>query len=322
MGSGTIGGYDGHRLCANPSSQPVAGHQLLERAAALAGIGAWSCDLADEQLTWTAGVYDLFGLTADAQIARGDAVALYEEESRERKERLRAAALAGGGPFTLDAKIVGADGRTRWIRLTGDVVRQGGRPVQLYGLKQDITEERKRWDGLRRMAERDALTGLANRSLFQSRFLDRAAGDSCGAGLGALVLLDLDGFKAINDRFGHAAGDACLETLGRRLSLGFSDAMLVARIGGDEFAILMPALARTNGTTAARIGRELEHLAAPILWRDRILKLTASAGIAVPDDPFDYDAEALYAAGDAALYRAKREGRNAVRFAGPIDRAA
>jgi diguanylate cyclase (GGDEF)-like protein/PAS domain S-box-containing protein len=297
----------------------AAQQALLARAAALAGIGAWSCDLADERLTWTRGVYDLFGLPPDARIERGDAVALYEEESRERMERLRRAALRGDGPFTLEAEIIRPDGERRWMRLIGEVVSRAGKPVQLYGIKQDITEERKRWDALRRMAERDPLTGLGNRSLFQSHFLNgKGVGEDP---VGALILLDLDGFKAINDRFGHVAGDACLETIGRRLSLGFPDALLAARIGGDEFAILVPARFR-SGAVCTRVARELEQLAAPIFWRGQVLKLTASAGIAEPDRPFGYDAEALYAAADAALYRAKRDGRNAVRRAEPIGCAA
>jgi diguanylate cyclase (GGDEF)-like protein/PAS domain S-box-containing protein len=293
---------------------------LLERAAALAGIGAWSCDLSEEKLTWTEGVYGLFGLPKGSMVDRREVVSLYEEESRERMERLRNAALQGGGAFTVEVEIIRPDGERRWMRITGDVARRGGRPVELYGLKQDITESRKQWDALRRMAERDPLTGLASRSLFQSRFLDRKGSDATP--LGALALFDLDGFKAINDRFGHAAGDACLETLGRRMSLGFREASMVARIGGDEFAILLPPRFATRAAAAARVARELAELAAPILWRGHILALTATAGIAIAEDPTGYDAEALYGAADAALYCAKREGRNAVRIADAYGQAA
>ena len=293
-----------------PLSHPSNPGSLLERAAVLAGIGAWSCDLADDGLTWTHGVYELFGLPTNARLDRREMVTLYEEESRERMERLRATAIARGTPFTLEAQIVRPDGEHRWLRLSGDVVRRHGKPVQLYGLKQDITEERQRWDALRRRAEWDPLTGLSNRNVFQSRFLDRGAVPSDPSALGALVLLDIDGFKLINDNHGHAAGDACLEILGRRLALSFHGATLIARIGGDEFAVLMPPRKVGAPPLEAQVARTLTHLSAPIAWRGQILDLGVSAGIAEAEDAMQYDAEALFAAADAALYTAKRSGRN------------
>ncbi|MDB5705100.1 MAG: diguanylate cyclase [Sphingomonas bacterium] len=290
-----------------PGPAPCAGsHGLLDRAAALAGIGAWSCDLADDTLSWTACTYDLFGLPRDAKIDRREAVAMYTEESRAAMERLRMDAIAHRRPFTLDAQIVRADGALRWMRLTADVVYDGRRPVQLYGLKQDITEERARWETMRRQAEQDPLTGLASRHVFQSRFLDR---DPTLAPPGALILFDVDGFKQINDRYGHAAGDACLQSVADRLCAGFHDALMVARIGGDEFAVLI-APGREAAASQDRVARELVRLSAPIVWRGALLKVSASAGIAEAGDPLAYNAEALFAAADAALYAAKHAGRN------------
>jgi diguanylate cyclase (GGDEF)-like protein/PAS domain S-box-containing protein len=280
----------------------------LREAAASAGIGAWSCDLANDNLSWTPGVYALFGLPMDAALDRREIVQFYEAESREHMERLRSAAILRATPFTLEAEILRPDGDRRWMRLTGEVAKRDGRPVELYGLKQDITEEKKRWDALRRLAERDPLTGLSNRTLFQHQFLDGRPAD--GEPLAALVLFDVDGFKQINDRFGHAAGDACLEAIGRRLSLSAPDAILAARIGGDEFAILIRDRGQAPALTEAAVRRHLGHLAAPILWNGHVLALSASAGIAFADHPHAYDAEALFAAADAALYRAKHEGKN------------
>jgi diguanylate cyclase (GGDEF)-like protein len=296
-------------LRAEPGPAPGAGsHGLLDRAAALAGIGAWSCDLADDALSWTACTYDLFGLPQHSKIDRREAAAMYTEESRAAMERLRADAIARRQPFTLDAQIVRADGALRWMRLTADVVCEGRRPVQLYGLKQDITEERARWETMRRQAEQDPLTGLASRRVFQSRFLDC---DRALAPPGALILFDVDGFKEINDRYGHAAGDACLQSVADRLCAGFHDALMVARIGGDEFAVLtMPG--SPVAPIEQQVERKLAHLSAPILWHGALLKVSASAGIAETGDPLAYDAEALFAAADAALYAAKRAGRNRV----------
>ncbi len=287
---------------------------LVERSLAAAGIGAWRCELADSSLYWTAGIYDLFGLPADARIDRRDAVSMYAEESRETMERLRAEAIDRGGRFSLEAEIVRTDGARRWMRLTGDVIVEGGRARRLHGLKQDITENKRRWEAMRRLAEHDALTGLASRAVFQSRFLDAPRGDPGLAPLGALILFDVDGFKQVNDRFGHAAGDACLRVVAERLTPGFADAPMIARIGGDEFAVLV----RPGGAALERrLAATLADLRTPIAWGGEILRVGASAGIAVAGDAWDYDAEAMFAAADAALYAAKTAGRNTFRVGLP-----
>lgn len=291
-------------------------HALLEGSLASAGIGAWSCELADSTLRWTAGVYDLFGLPTDVRIDRREVVSMYAEESRETMEHLRAEAIDRGGRFSMDAEIVRNDGTRRWMRLTGDAIVEGGRVRRLHGLKQDITEERLRWEAMRRLAEHDALTGLASRAVFQSRFLDAPAGDPGIAPLGALILFDVDGFKQVNDRFGHAAGDACLRVVAERLSSGFSDAPMIARIGGDEFAVVV-----RSGVSGVGLGRRLtavlEDLRTPIAWAGEILRVGASAGIAMARDVYAYDAEAMFVEADAALYAAKTAGRNTFRVGMP-----
>lgn len=291
-------------------------HDLLDRAASLAGIGAWQCDLRTEALAWTAGVFELFGLPRQTKLGRQDTVAMYEEESREAMERLRADAIARQGRFSLDAQIVRADGERRWMRLTAATRSANGRATHLYGLKQDITAERERWEAMRRLAEEDALTGLAGRHLFQSRFLDMGPSAPALAPLGALLLFDVDGFKQVNDTWGHAAGDACLRMVSERLRAGFPDALMIARIGGDEFAVLTTA-GKPAASLELVVEKQLALLAQPIVWQGELLNVSASAGIAIADDAYAYDAESLFAMADAALYSAKRMGRNRVRSKGP-----
>jgi len=105
---------------------------------------AWSCDLKDNSLTWSRGVFDLFGIAPGTRVDRRDIVEMYVDESREQMERLRADAIAAGGSVTMEAQIRRADGELRWMLLTADVLCRDGRPVQLYGAKQDITIERMR----------------------------------------------------------------------------------------------------------------------------------------------------------------------------------
>jgi diguanylate cyclase (GGDEF)-like protein/PAS domain S-box-containing protein len=281
---------------------------LLERGAALAGAGAWQCDLATDALTWTGGVFDIFGLPRDAPVRREETLQLYSEESRAELEQLRTAAIERQQSFTMDARILRPDGEERWMRLTAGTMCRNGRLTHLYGLKQDVTQERRHLEALRKLAEHDALTGLASRSLFQSRFLNGSAAARAAFPIGALLLFDVDNFKQINDGNGHAAGDACLEALARRLAGCFPDAAMIARIGGDEFAVLLrdPADERLSQRVAACLSR-LTH---PVPWKGRLLRLSASAGVAAAHDPWTYDADRMFSAADAALYEAKRAGRN------------
>ena len=293
-------------------ANPFSENDLFARAASQAGLGAWTCDLVDSTIGWTAGVFDLFGLTPDDRLDRRDTVALYEEESRSEMERQRAFAIAQVRPFTMDAQIVRPDGGRRWMRLSADVIRENGRTTRLFGLKQDITDEKLRWEALRRLAENDALTGLASRAVYQNVFLNSPRAQPGVAPLGALVLLDLDGFKQVNDRFGHAAGDACLRAFAERLSAAFPDAPMVARIGGDEFALLA-GIGLSRFALERRVAQLLADIARPLDWRGHLLTVGASAGMALAADPHRYDAEELFAVADKALYAAKAAGRGTVR---------
>lgn len=97
--------------------------------------GCWECDLADNSLIWSGGVYDIFGLPRDAQVTREEAVALYSEESRAAMDRLRAYAIKHRRGFTLDAEIRSAFGERRWMRLIAAPISEGDRVVRLHGLK-------------------------------------------------------------------------------------------------------------------------------------------------------------------------------------------
>jgi len=165
---------------------------------------------------------------------------------------------------------------------------------------------------LQRFARYDSLTGLPNRSFFLDtleRTLSRASRQRTRS---ALVFVDLDGFKAVNDGLGHAAGDTVLQTMAERLRSGTRSSDLVARIGGDEFTVLVQNLARPDD--AALVARGLlDRVARPCRADEHELTLSASAGISVyPDD--GTDAATLLRNADLAMYRAKQEGKNTYRF--------
>jgi diguanylate cyclase (GGDEF)-like protein len=281
--------------------------KMYERASALAAIGIWECDIATSTLSWTDGVYDLFELERGSVVDREVAAAMYDPASRAEMERLRAQAIATCGSFTLDIRIRTARGNDRWIRLTADVECKEGVAVQLFGTKQDITDETHLWTQMRRMAEQDPLTGLANRGRFQVAFdgADRMP-------LAALVLIDLDAFKQVNDGHGHAAGDECLRQIAGRVRRAMPRERVVARLGGDEFAVLVGAEVDA-ATIYSCIRKTLTGVARPILWRDTVLLVGASVGVAVPADAAAFDGAMLFAQADAALYASKAAGKGTAR---------
>jgi diguanylate cyclase (GGDEF)-like protein len=192
--------------------------------------------------------------------------------------------------------------RDEWVAGLGDIGSQLGLFLKRQRAEAD----------LQRLARYDSLTGLPNRSFFLDtleRTLLRAAHRHSRA---ALVFLDLDGFKAVNDRLGHAAGDTVLQTMADRLRAGTRSSDLVARIGGDEFTVLVQDLARADD--AALVARGLlERMSEGVTLDDEELFLSASAGISVfPED--GSDALTLMRHADLAMYRAKQEGKNDYRF--------
>ena len=189
-----------------------------------------------------------------------------------------------------------------WVATLGDVGSQLGLFLKRQRAEAD----------LQRFARYDGLTGLPNRTFFLDTLERTLARARRRRSRLALIFLDLDGFKAVNDRFGHATGDAVLQIMAERLRAGTRTSDLVARIGGDEFTVLLQSLARADD--AALVARALiDRLARPCTVEDQEIALGASAGIAVyPED--GTDADALLRNADLAMYRAKQEGRNTYRF--------
>ncbi len=180
--------------------------------------------------------------------------------------------------------------------------------VQTYT---DITEQRSAHAKVEHLAHHDALTGLANRVALRLRLLHIVDPNSARDGITALLMIDLDGFKAINDTLGHAAGDALLVEVARRLKVLARGADLVGRLGGDEFVIVAAGMAAT-GDVVPLAQRVLRRLAEPIDVLGQQVRIGASVGVAFhPQDATDVDT--LFKHADVALYSAKTGGRGIYR---------
>ena len=198
----------------------------------------------------------------------------------------------------------------RWVRSLGKIVGfdAQGRPARMLGVAIDVTPQREQEMLLQRLALYDALTGLPNRVLLARRLQESMTqARESGTQLG-VAYLDLDGFKPVNDRLGHGAGDRLLVVVAGRLTRALRPVDCVARLGGDEFVILMPGLGSVS-ECQDMLQRVMNSIAAPYTLDAERVVVTGSIGYTVfPQD--DADADTLLRHSDQAMYVAKQAGRN------------
>ncbi len=227
----------------------------------------------------------------------------------------RLASLGAGERTTgWEARLLQADGRSRWVEATlADVVGDGGAaPGQVVVHLVDVEDRKAYEDRLRHLADHDPLTGLVNRRRLDEELRRHCDGASPGQDRGALLLLDLDNFKDVNDTLGHAAGDRLLEGVAQVLRREVRDGDVVARLGGDEFAVLSPTADRAQaialGNRLCRAVREHARVVGGSTEATgRVtcsLGLTLFAGGSTP--------ESALVAADLTLYDAKESGRDRV----------
>ncbi|HEY3699717.1 MAG TPA: EAL domain-containing protein [Spongiibacteraceae bacterium] len=215
--------------------------------------------------------------------------------------------------INLDCCLMLPDGALKWV--TGDVAPMfdaDQQQIGFLGTLSDISELKEAYDQLEQMAFYDTLTGLANRRLFRNRLEHMLSNiPRSGAGV-ALILIDLDHFKHVNDSMGHDSGDSLLTVVSERLKhcVRFTDT--VARLGGDEFAVILPNVPDTL-TASAIAEKIMQALSKPVLLGDQEITISGSMGISMaPED--SNTAEVLIKNADLALYKAKDEGRNNFKF--------
>jgi diguanylate cyclase (GGDEF)-like protein/PAS domain S-box-containing protein len=218
--------------------------------------------------------------------------------------------------FEIDFRVCPPGHETRYVAMRVYVVRDGsGHHVRRAGVIQDVTERKAQEARIEHLAYHDSLTGLPNRPMLMDR-LGRALAQAQRLEQQVAVLfIDLDRFKIVNDSLGHQVGDRLLQEIARRLRATLRDNDTVARVGGDEFQVVVGNVA--GPTDAARIAEKLMRtLGEPFTLEGQELHVTASLGVSLfPRDGGTGELLLKYA--DIALYEAKGEGRNAYRFFSP-----
>ena len=281
-------------------------------AAAGANDGMWGWDLRTDTVLLSARWRLMLGYPASE--FRGEPAAWFDqvhpEERAGLEERIRAHREGSTDHLECEYRIRHRDGGWRWMLCRGLAERDtSGVALRIGGSQADITRQRTAELRLRHEALHDALTGLPNRVLFEDRLqqsLHRAARNA--ERRVAVLFIDLDRFKNVNDSFGHAAGDRLLQEIGRRLQRAVRTADSVARIGGDEFTVLLDAV-RDQSEALEVVERIQEAVHVPVHVGGADLHVSASIGLVLSRQE-DRHPQDLLRDADTAMYRAKGGGRD------------
>jgi diguanylate cyclase (GGDEF)-like protein/PAS domain S-box-containing protein len=282
---------------------------LLSLTLSAANLGLWDWNLHTGLITGDQRWRTMRGLPPDApgapwtdDLEPEDVLQVTTEVTRHTAEP--------GTPFDATICIRRPHEKDRWLRALGKVVRfdDSGQPMRMLGVSIDVTGQREQEILLRRLAHFDPLTGLPNRVLLARKLAEGMSLAHAEGSLLGVAYLDLDGFKPVNDRLGHDAGDRLLVIAAQRLTRALRPQDCVARLGGDEFVILMPGLS-SNNECKHGLNQVMQSIAAPYQIGNHRVSVTASIGYTLyPSD--DADADTLMRHADQAMYAAKQGGRN------------
>jgi diguanylate cyclase (GGDEF)-like protein/PAS domain S-box-containing protein len=323
------GGPRGALVVMSDRELPEETREALNALAAQVALALETTDLTDELRSSEAIYRDLFEnatdiiFTADleggiqsinsaaeritgysaAEARRLGATRLVAPECRGRLARIARLTLRSKRTTTFELEILTKSGRTVPVELTTRVIRAEGRPVGIHGIARDITERKAAEAALHHQATHDALTGLPNRTLLREQLEAAVQAAPTTGARPALLFVDLNRFKAVNDTYGHAAGDALLQIAAERLVRAVGALGLVSRLAGDEFAALVHDANDAAATAvAARVAASLDE---PIEVEGHVLDVSGSVGIACYPQ-HGADALELMRNADAAMYVAKR----------------
>ena len=287
----------------------------LRLAVDAADLYYWERGVHDDTFAWGRDPSAMLGMAAPGARAHPDFQALIHPDDRERYEEACKRTLETGEPHFCEFRIVGREGQVRWLSARGRVVyADNGAATRVIGVSQDISERKRQEEEVRYLAYHDTLTGLPNRRLLDDRLRQSVYSAQRRDARLAVMVVDLDHFKNVNDSLGHKAGDAVLREVANRLTGCVRKADTLARQGGDEFVVMMPDLALESD--CAIVAEKILCALVPEFRVDgQSFTIGASIGISLfPGDAGD--GEALLRNADVAMYRAKELGRSNYRFYG------
>ncbi len=297
--------------------------ERLSLATEVAKVGVWQWDLGSDALTWDKTMFAIYGFPETSEMSYEKwSAAVHPEDLQEVEAKLQRA-IDTRSEETAEFRIIARDGNLRHVAAAEKaVVDQSGNVCRVVGVNVDVTERKKAEEDLRSnqaamtyLAEHDYLTDLPNQMVLRDRMDQAIKMASRNNYKIAILFLDLDGFKHINDSLGHAVGDKLIQSVARRLQESVRTSDTVSRFGGDEFIVLLPEVHHPEGTVAAA-ARMLDAVAALHYVDQHELQVSACIGISVyPDD--GQDGETLIKNADSAMYQAKDAGGSNYQFFHP-----
>lgn len=286
----------------------------LAEAQRIARLGHWEWRVTTGELWWSDETYRIFGRDAEDFMPSYDSFfECIHPDDRASVEAITHQSLSTGENYHIDYRILLPDGAVRHVHEQARcIAKTDGTVERLVGTVQDITKRKETEAQLAYLANHDSLTGLPNRGLLRDRANQAIAYGRRHDRLVAILFMDVDRFKRINDTLGHAVGDCLLREVAERLGQVIRDGDTVARLGGDEFAIALTDVADPDDV-AKLANKLLAAVNKPIMLDGREFHVTASIGISLfPHD--GSDVETLLKSADTAMYEAKEAGRNIYRF--------
>ena len=302
---GQIRHHASRQTIARQATEIARKQEILAQTAKLAGVGGFELEIASGALTVTDELRHLIG-SSQASTLDG----LLSSFGANGRETLRAGfdRLSNGqSELDLEIEMTIADGAPRPVRVYAETATTPS-GTRIIGIVQDITDRKRATGELEWLATHDSLTRVANRAAFTRRIETAIRYADATAGRIALILLDVDRFKAINDTLGHDVGDRVLVAVAERLVAAVGCRATVARLGGDEFGILINAV-QAESAIATVAGDILAALRKPYLYEDFELGTHATLGVAM-SSPCTTSATSLFKEADIALYEAKKAGRD------------
>jgi diguanylate cyclase (GGDEF)-like protein len=289
----------------------------LLRAQQVAHIGSWKLDLRNRALSWSPETYRLFGVPEDTPLTLDGFLAKVHPDDRDRVARAWAAALKDQ-TYEVEHRITPPAAAT-WVRERAEFdTGPDGLVHTAWGTVQDISEAKAYHAHVEFITHHDVLTGLPNRAKFLELLRVCMAACSTQQTRLAVAYIDMDGFAAVNAQLGRERGNRLIVEIGRRLARSLRDRQYLARIGGDEFAVILTQLGDADAF-AVPVRRILQAVAEPLEIEGHRLQLTASIGVAgFPQAADGMEAEQVLRQSDQAMYLAKLTGKNRYHVFDPL----
>lgn len=281
-----------------------------------AGDGVWDWNVPADTVVFSPCYKAMVGYT-DEEISSNENAwrqRIHPDDRAQVDDDIHTYLRGGTATYCNEHRVICKNGSVKWVLARGMVVSRthDGNPLRMIGTHADITVRKEMEERMRHLAHYDALTELPNRALITDRLQQAVIKARRDKTHMAVMFLDLDKFKPVNDNWGHDIGDLLLKQVAQRLLVCVRASDTVARIGGDEFIVLLPTIEQELDTTV--VAEKILHaLKQPFDVAGHVLNISGSIGIAVYPEHGD-DEKLLLINADIAMYHAKKDGRNDYRL--------